>query len=192
MPLLWIIFVVVEFLASVGIADGAPPLTADGVVARVVGCHCRPLPRRRSIPQERHEACALKVVAGGKSGKLHERVIDVEQFHRPSALLPGRDARAGEDQRHSGARFPERFFPGDSFCTKVPAVVAPDDDDRIFAAARCVESGQDPAHLGINKARTSQVAADEVLPLPQLFEQRQPWAANSCGSVRRSASLGRD
>ena len=106
--------------------------------------------------------------------QFDERGIDVEQLGGLRAALAGLDARSGEDQRHAGAAVPERVLAGDAFFAQVPAVVAPDDDDRVVGQAGFVERVEHAADLRVHEARAGQVGADEVAPLVVFPDPLQP------------------
>ncbi len=61
-PFVRIIVVIVEFLAAVGIADVAPTLAAESVVALAVRRECRLVPRDDSDLEQRNEAGAVKLL----------------------------------------------------------------------------------------------------------------------------------
>ena len=173
-PLVGIGLQVVELFAAVGILNEPPPLAADGVVALVVAGDRWPHPRHVGIGQLWTQADPLEVGAGREAGEVNQRGIDVEQLSRLAAPLSGRHAGAGEDQGHLRAAVPEGVLAGDRLLAEVPAVIAPDNHDRVVGEACVLEGGEQSPDLGVDKARAGEVAPHEVSPLVVLLEPRQP------------------
>ena len=163
-PLIGIVLHIVELLGVVGVADVAPTFAADAVVALVVTRDGGAQTGRRRILELRGEAEALEVRASRKVSEVDQGRIDIEELGRLHRALAAFHAGSGEDQGNFGAAIPERVFAGNFFFSEVPAVIAPDDDDRVVGDARLVECDEESADLRINEAGTSEVTADEVAP----------------------------
>jgi len=60
-PLVWIVLVIVEFLAAIGITDITPAFGAHGMVASTMRGESGLVPGALGIIQQRHEAHAVKI-----------------------------------------------------------------------------------------------------------------------------------
>ena len=79
-PFVGIGLVVVEFFSAVGVADIAPALGPNGVVALVMAGDGGPTPRRIGTFELGNEAETFEIGAGRESSELDEGGIEVEQF----------------------------------------------------------------------------------------------------------------
>ena len=87
-PLVWIVAVIVEFLASSVVPDVAPPLGLYGVVVESESYQDRALPLLVRIFQKGYEALAIQAVPFWQAAQINERRIDVDQADRPMTELP--------------------------------------------------------------------------------------------------------
>ena len=87
-PLVEIGFFVVEFFTTVSVADVAPVLGSDGVVALVVGGDGGPFARCAGVFELRHEAVTFQVSPRGSAGEFEQGGEDIEKLRRAAAYLP--------------------------------------------------------------------------------------------------------
>src|SRR5690606_16814826 len=83
------------------------------------------------------------------------------------------DTRTCENERHFRPAIPERVLPGDPLLAEMPAVVAPDDDDRVLREPALLQRIEDAPDLRVDEAGAGEVAADEVPPLSVLLDPFQ-------------------
>ena len=83
MPLIRIVAVVVEFFVAVGIADVAPALGAEGVIALAVSGEGGASPFERRVFEQRDEAGAVERGDGRKRAQFVERGKEVDGADGP-------------------------------------------------------------------------------------------------------------
>ena len=174
-PLVGVLLHVVEFLAAVGIADVAPVVGADGVIALIVGGDGGPLAGCAGILELGHEAVAFEVGARGHLGEREQRGKNVEQLHRAVAHLPSFDAWPRKDERHLRAAFPEGVFASDELFAEMPAVVAPEDDDGVVQATGGFELAHEASHLAVHETHAGEVGAHQGPPFVEFAQRAQAW-----------------
>ena len=182
-----IVIVVVELLGTVGIADVAPAFAADAVVALVVAGDGGALPLAGGVAELRHEAKPFEVGAGREPAEFDQRGVDVHQLGGLAGAAARGDAGPSKDKGHAGAVVPEGVLAGDSLLTEVPAVVAPDHDDRVLCEALFLEGRQDAADLGVDEAGAGKVGADQIAPLVILADPFQAGLGQVPVEVPREA-----
>ena len=177
LPVLGIDGLVVELFGAVAIADIAPAIRADGVVAlheiddggRALG---------GGIFQERAEAEAFELLAFGKAAEVDESGIDVEEadglIPRP-AMLTG--SGTGDDERDVGGALPESGLVPMLFFTEVPAVIGPENDDGVFGVAAFFEAVEEAADHSVGEGGGGEIGADGFTPLPFLDDSIVLFAA---------------
>ena len=172
-PLVRVPAQVVEFLRAVGVVDVAPVLGAHRMVVLIVRRDGGPRARGFRVLQLRREAVAFDSLARRQVAEFEQRRINVEQLHGLTAPRGRRHARPGKDERHARRAFPQRVLARDAFLAEVPAVVAPEHDDRVPAAARGIERVEHAADLRVHKARAREVGAHERPPLAHAAQHAQ-------------------
>lgn len=140
--------VVVEFDVAVFVEDEAVLVGADGMGVFPNGdggvAVCTGLLKLRV------EALTLGKWRRGKLGKGAEGGEEVEGVNGGlGGLAGGGEAGVGDDEGRAEGFFKEVVFTPHSVFTKVPAVVSPEDDDRVFVGAGGFELGEDLADGGI-------------------------------------------
>ena len=126
---------VVELLRAIGVPDVPPSFRADGMVAPVVRGDGRPGARRGRVLELRDKAVTLQAAPGRQPAEVDEGGIDIKQLGGPGRGRAGGDARPREDQGDARRSLPERILAADSLLAQVPAVIGPEHDDRLIAAA---------------------------------------------------------
>lgn len=172
-PLVGIVPHIVELLGVIGVADVAPALAADTVVALVVTRDCGAQTGRGRILELRCQAKAFEVRAGRKVSEVDQGRVDIKKLGGLEHTLATLHTRTCEDQGNFGAAIPERVFTGDFFFSEVPTVIAPDHDDGVVGETGFIERHEQTADLGVHKAGRGEVTADEVAPLVVLFDPFQ-------------------
>ena len=154
----------------------------------VVGRDGRPDAGRLRVFQLWDKAVAFQPAVGRQAAKLYKSGIDIQQFGRPAAFRSVGDARTGKNHWDSGRAVPERVLAGDEFLAQMPAMIRPEDDNRVVVVSVSVESVKDSADLAVHETGARQIRTDQVLPLIGLFEEletglgerpmqvpREPW-----------------
>ena len=117
------------------------------------------------IGQQRANALALDVRRRGQAAEVHQRRVDAHEIHRAVAAAVGlRHAGHDPDVRRAGALLPERELAPVVLLAQVPAVVAPETDDRVVALGRLVVGVEQAAHHRVAEVDGGQVGADGLLP----------------------------
>ena len=96
-----IVAMVVEFLGAVFVDDQSPVAAPHGVVTEIRGGDRRTVPARRRDLELRDERKPFEVAVLRQAAQLDERRIDVEQAGGFPAGFAGRNAGAGDKQRHT-------------------------------------------------------------------------------------------
>jgi hypothetical protein len=172
-PLVRVAVVVVQLLATVGVANVPPALAADGVIVAVVGRHRRRLPLRLGIGEQRADVRALDVPRLRHAAERAEGRVNAHQVYGPVADTAGRRHAGGDpDVWHPCRLLPEGELTPVLLLAEVPAVVAPKDDDGVRLGGGSVVGVQQPANLRVAVGNRRQVRLDRVLPPARLQHGR--------------------
>ena len=142
-------------------ADGTPQLFPARVGVKGVVTNAR-----IRVLQHRHEADAvnrLRATRRGQAGQLGQRWVKVDRLGE----LPGRTARLGQARRDDDDRdaiglLEVGVLGPDAQVAQVPAVVAPQNDDRVVGQAEFAKRLGHFANLRIHIAGARIVAVDEL------------------------------
>src|SRR5262249_21996303 len=115
----------------------------------------------------------FEAVLTGQAGKLRESRVQVEQLRGPTTTA-GRAPGPGEDKRHARRSLPERVLSRDPLLPQMPAVVGPQNHNRVLLVSGFLQCIEDPADLAVHEADACQIPPDQWLPLAVLLEPLQP------------------
>ena len=93
--------------------------------------------------------------------EIAERGIDVDELDDRRGTLAAAPARRHDDQRGPRRLLVVRVLAPHPVVAEVPAVVAPEDDDRVVGEPEGVEFLEQPADLGVHETRRRVVAVHE-------------------------------
>ena len=148
-------------LITARILGKAMRVRADGVAIGEASDGLR-LPRRRGIAEQRHEAAALHVSGHRHTGKLAERGIHVDQLGERLGFLAAIKAGRTNHERHTHGGLVATVFAPQRVLRKVPAVIAPEDDDGVFREIEPLQLIEHAADLRIGEAHAGVVAAQHL------------------------------
>src|SRR6056297_1862066 len=89
--------------------------------------------------------------------QLTERRIDVDEFDQPVTHLPACDSRCYDQKRSASGDFEVRVLAPESMLAELPAVISPEDDDRVVGDAQLLQFIEQPTNLCIDKADAGMV-----------------------------------
>ena len=119
------------------------------------------LPRQVGLLHQRDEAAALQVVGKRQTGKFAQGRVDVDELSQSRRLFATVDPRGLDDQRGVHRRLETAVLAPEGMLAQVPAVVAPQDDNRVVAQIQPIKFVQQLANLGVGVAHTGVIAVDE-------------------------------
>jgi hypothetical protein len=111
------------------------------------------------------EARPLDVRRRRQAAQIGQRRVDAHEVDGPVAHAVRLGYAGGDpDQRGAGGFFPQGELPPVLLLAEVPAVVAPEDDDRVVLVRAGVERVDQPADVHVAVRDRRQVALDGLLP----------------------------
>jgi hypothetical protein len=160
-----IFLLVVEFLVAIRIANVAPGFRAGGVILEAVGGDCRIGPGCGWIGEERAKRFSLHMRWCGDASEIRERRID---RHEVDGSLADRvwlgQTGHDPDERRARGLFPESKLTPVLFLAKVPAVIPPQHDDRVFRIGRSIEAVDQTADHRIGVGNRGEIRLNRFSP----------------------------
>ena len=118
--------------------------------------HGEPIPGSAGIIEKRSQASPIQPFGNRHPRKSGDRRIDVDELDNPgagSSIPPG--SRSSDDQRRPGRLLKQgSLLPDTLVLTQWIAMVAPDNDNRIFSQLEPIKRGQQTSDLRIDKGNT--------------------------------------
>ena len=117
--------------------------------------------RGGGVGEQGGEAPAVEILRCGQAGECGECGIDVHGFDERGgggAFLAG----DGDEERDARGLLVVGMLTPHAVVAEVPAVIAPENDDRVFRETGFVKRGHDLAELGVHVTRRGIVAVDEA------------------------------
>ena len=158
--------VIVQFDAGFAAVPlgAAPALGADALAGDVF---VDDLGKRRAIRrgigifQKGSECAAGKISRGGEPAEVGEGGIDVHEFDGAAAGAAGAGAVGeGDDEWDAERLLEECFFAPQAVVAEVKAVIAHENDNRIFPKIEAIERGEGEADIVIGEGDTGEVSRE--------------------------------
>ena len=131
-PFVFVVAVIIEFFGSVGVADVAPTIGADGVVVLAKGGDADACPCGSGIGEQGLDVVAFEPSGFWQSGELAEGWIDAHEIDGTFADAAGFGDTGNDPNEGCASGFlPEGEFSPVFLLAEMPAVVAPENDDGI-------------------------------------------------------------
>ncbi len=172
-PFVFVVAVVVELLAAVGVTDVAPAVGADGVVVLTEGRDRRVRPCGFRICQQRADVESFDPRRLWHAGERTKRGIDAHEIHRLRAHATG--LRCAGHHPHEGRTrglLPQRELPPVLLLAEMPAVIAPEADHRVVAMRGLFIRIQHAADLRVEISDRGKVGLHRFLPATRLQHLR--------------------
>ena len=142
----WVGAMVVELLGAIrfaAIPGVAVTAIGEGMVAELVGRQGGMIPLHLRVLQQWHKAAPFVLRIRREPAQLDQRGIHIEQVDDTIALNTG-GCHAGhaDHERHAVRLFPQIGFAVFRLLAQMPAVVAPEHEDRVvgvLALLQCIE-----------------------------------------------------
>src|SRR5688500_13173486 len=133
-PFIGVSRLIVKLFATVSVSNVAPAFGPHAMIIFVKGRDSGMVPLRRRIRQQRPQAWPLCMSRNRNIGQVAQRWEDAHEVDRPIADS-ARFGHSGSnpDERCAGGFFPQRKFPPMFLLAKMPAVIAPENNDGVLA-----------------------------------------------------------
>ena len=118
--------------------------------------------RSRGIGEGAGEALAVASGDGWQAGEIEKRGEDVDALHERRGRLAPAHAGGGNDQRDPGRLLVVGVLAPQTVVAEMPAVIAPQDHDRVVGETGVIEGVEEFAHLRIHEARGGVIAMDQT------------------------------
>ena len=115
--------------------------------------------------EQRHEACSFQVIGRWQMAEFAERGIDIDQLNQGIGLLIPGHARYGYHQNNPRAGFAGAWFAPTAVSTQLPAVIGPQEDNRVRVEFKPTQFVKHFTDLNIDKRDTGMVPMNDLAGL---------------------------